>query len=109
VPARKAIRAVPNGGYVLSEGRGRLRLSANGRTIVDFTVVTRCAGPLALPPLRIATTGEFTFSGHPSRPATGTTVRVKGAFVSPDEARGTLRVIGTTCREPATPFVAQLS
>jgi hypothetical protein len=105
--ASKTVRPLPNGGYLLPAGR--FQISSNGHTIVNFTLDTRCAGSLTLPPIRVGATGTFAFAGHPAGPPPGTTVRVRGHFVSPAEARGTTQVIGTTCRTPTTAFVARVS
>jgi hypothetical protein len=105
----KAVSPIPEGGYVSPEQRGRFRVSGNGRAIVDFTLDTRCAGLLTLPPIDVGTTGAFAFAGHPAASPRGTTVRVKGRFVSPTEARGTTEVVRATCREPSKAFAAQLS
>jgi hypothetical protein len=109
VATAKAVRPIPDGGYVLPDQRGRFRLSSNGRTILGLTLDTRCAGLLTLPPIDVGTTGAFAFAGHPAASPRGTTVRVKGRFVSPTEARGTTEVVRATCREPSNAFAAQLS
>ncbi len=106
LPSR-TVRPIPNGGYVLSDGR--FRLSGTGRRILDFTLRTTCSGPLTLPPIQVAASGTFTFSGKPPGALPGTTVRVTGRFVSPDAASGTTRVTRGTCRSPARPFAAHLS
>lgn len=103
----KAVRPVPGGGYVLPAGRGRFRLSSDGRTIGDFALDIGC-GNLTLPPIDVAASGTFSFAGHPTA-AQGTTVRVRGRFVTPTEARGTAQVASAACRQPATSFVARLS
>jgi hypothetical protein len=103
----RTLRPTPNGGYVFSGGT--FRLSGTGRRILDFTLRTTCSGPLTLPPIQVAATGTFTFSGKPPGALPGTTVRVTGRFVSPVAARGTTRVTRRTCHGPATPFAAQLS
>jgi hypothetical protein len=103
----RTLRPTPNGGYVFSGGT--FRLSGTGRRILDFTLRTTCSGPLTLPPIQVAPTGTFTFSGKPPGALPGTTVRVTGRFVSPVAARGTTRVTRRTCHGPATPFAAQLS
>ena len=107
--AADAAHPVPAGGYVMPEGRGRFRVSSNGRTILDFTLATSCAGGLTLPPIEVGTNGSFTFAGHPAGSPPGTTARVEGRFVSSAEARGTAQVSGSTCRLPTTTFVARLS
>jgi hypothetical protein len=104
-----SVRPVPGGGYVLPEGRGRFRLSSDGQTILDFTLVTSCAGALTLPPIEVGKTGSFAFAGHPAGSPPGTTARVEGRFVSTAEARGTAQVSGSACRLPTTTFVARLS
>jgi hypothetical protein len=96
-----------SGGYVLPGGR--FQVSSNRRTIVGFTLATKCADQLTLPPIPIETTGAFTFAGHPAGAPSATTVRVRGTFTSPTEARGKTQVLGTTCSAPATSFVARLS
>ena len=106
LPSR-TVRPIPNGGYVLSDGR--FRLSGTGRRILDFTLRTTCSGPLTLPPIQVAASGTFTFSGKPPGALPGTTVRVTGRFVSPAAASGTTRVTRGTCRSPARPFAAHLS
>jgi hypothetical protein len=103
----RTLRPTPNGGYVFSGGT--FRLSGTGRRILDFTLRTTCSGPLTLPPIQVAATGAFTFSGQPPGALPGTTVRVTGRFVSPVAARGTTRVTRRTCNGPARPFAAQLS
>jgi hypothetical protein len=107
--AARPVYPVPNGGYILPKQRGRFRLSSDGRTIVDFTLATSCAGALTLPPIEVGTTGRFAFAGHPAASPSGATVRVEGRFVSSAEARGTAQVFGAGCRVPAAPFVARLS
>jgi outer membrane biosynthesis protein TonB len=104
--APKTVRLFPNGSYVMPGGR--FRLSGNARMIVDFRLDATCAGHLALPPIPIAAIRTFAFAGRPAGAPSGTTVRVKGRFVSPTEARGTAQVTGT-CSDPATTFVAHLS
>ena len=96
-----------SGGYVLPGGR--FQVSSNRRTIVGFTLATKCVDQVTLPPIPIETTGAFTFAGHPTGAPSATTVRVKGTFTSPTEARGKTQVLGTTCSAPATSFVARLS
>jgi len=103
----RTLRPTPNGGYVFSGGT--FRLSGTGRRILDFTLRTTCSGPLTLPPMQVAATGTFTFSGQPPGALPGTNVRVTGRFVSPVAARGTTRVTRRTCHGPATPFAAELS
>jgi hypothetical protein len=108
-PVAAGFHPVPNGGYVLPNQRGHFRLSSDGRTIMDFTLATSCAGALTLPPIEVGTTGTFAFAGHPAASPSGATVRVEGRFVSSAEARGTAQVSGAGCRVPAAPFVARLS
>jgi hypothetical protein len=96
-----------SGGYVLPGGR--FQVSSNRRTIVGFTLGTKCAEQLTLPPIPIETTGAFAFAGHPAGSPAATTVHVTGTFTSPTEARGKTQVLGATCSAPATSFVARLS
>jgi hypothetical protein len=103
-----AVRPVPNGGYVLPDGRGRFRLSSSGRAIVDFTLDTQC-GRVTLPQIGVTATGTFAFAGHPKAAPRGTIVRVEGRFSSPDRAKGTMEVTRTTCRDASVVFVAILS
>jgi hypothetical protein len=105
-PTPKTVRPIPGGGYVLPGGR--FQVSSNGTAIVGFTLQTTCAGQLILPSIRIAPTGVFAFEGHPAG-SSAATVRVRGTFSSPTEARGTTQITGNTCRDPATSFVARLS
>jgi hypothetical protein len=109
VSPASAVHPVPNGGYVLPKKRGHFRLSSDGRTIVDFTLATTCAGLLTLPPIDVRSTGTFAFAGHPAGSPAGTTARVNGRFVSPTEARGNSQVAGTGCHEQAAAFAARLS
>jgi hypothetical protein len=103
----KTVRPIPNGGYVFSDGR--FRLSGTGRRILDFVLRTTCSGSVTLPPIQVAGTGAFTFSGRPPGASPGTTVRVTGRFVSPAAVRGTARVTRGTCHDPARAFAAHLS
>ncbi|MDP9319384.1 MAG: hypothetical protein M3O94_10025 [Actinomycetota bacterium] len=110
----RTVRAIPNGGYVLPDGH--FRVTGDARMIVDFTLSSRCATSLALPPIRIEGTGAFAFVGYltgspwdiaPSPPATA--VRIKGRFLSSREARGTTQVSHGGCRDTTISFVARLS
>jgi hypothetical protein len=105
-PTPKTVRPIPGGGYVLPGGR--FQVSSSGTTIVDFTLQSTCVGPLTLPSIPIAPTGGFAFAGHPAG-SSSATVRVRGTFSSPTEARGTTHVIGAGCSAPATSFAARLS
>ena len=105
--AGRAVRPIRLGGYVFAEGR--FQVSGNGRTIVYFVLTTSCAGEVTLPPIQVGPTGAFAFSGFPTAPRPGTTVRLSGRFASPTEARGTAAVTRDTCRDPTTAFVAHLS
>ena len=88
---------------------GRFGVSSDGQTIEHLTLDTRCAGKLALPAIPVGPTGAFAFAGHPAGSPPGTSVRIRGRFVKPAEARGTLQAGGATCHAPATAFVARLS
>lgn len=103
----RTLRPIPNGGYIFSDGT--LRISGTGRRILSFTLRTRCSGSVTLPPIEVAASGTFAYSGQPAGALPGTTVHVTGRFVSPVAARGTTRVTRGTCHDPARPFAARLS
>jgi hypothetical protein len=98
---------MPNGGYVLPDGH--FRVTGDARTIVDFTLSSRCVGSLALPPIQVGATGAFAFAGHPTGSPPATAVRIKGRFVSSREAWGTTQVSHGGCRDATSIFVALLS
>jgi hypothetical protein len=106
-PATEPVGALPSAGYVLPGGH--YMVDARARTILDFTVDSRCAGSIVLPPIPIATTGVFGFAGHPPGTPTGTIARVTGRFVSPRTARGTTQVSRRACRGTTISFVARVS
>ena len=102
-----AIRASPDGGYVLPGGR--FRVTDDARTIIDFALHSPCGGGITLPPIRIDPSGAFAFVGHPPGAAAGTSATVQGRFVSSLEARGTTRVNRAACRGETVSFVARVS
>ena len=89
--------------------RWEVPVSGTGRRILDFTLLTTCSGPVTLPPIQVAASGTFAFSGKPPGASPGTTVHVTGRFDSPAAVRGTTRVTRGTCRSPESPFAAHLS
>jgi hypothetical protein len=103
----KTVSALPNGGYVLPDGH--FRVGADAKTIVDFTVESRCAGSVALPPIPLDATSTFEFAGHPPDAPAGTSVYITGRFVSSREVRGTTQVSRGNCGDKRLPFVAHLS
>jgi hypothetical protein len=104
-PQPKTVRPLPGGGYVLAGGR--FQVSSNGKAISGFTLDKTCAGRIVVPQIGVEPTGAFAFTGRPT--GSSATIQVKGRFVTPTEARGTTLVRGSTCRGPATSFVARLS
>jgi hypothetical protein len=105
-PTPKTVRPISGGGYVL-RGGGRFQVSSNGRAVTAFTLEKTCAGQIVVPQIDVEPTGAFAFTGRPT--GSSATLQVKGRFVTPTEARGTTLVRGSTCRGPATSFVARLS
>jgi hypothetical protein len=105
--AAQAVGATPNGGYVLPGGH--FRVTGDARTILDFELLSRCAGSIALPPIPVDATGAFDFGGYPPGAPAETIARVAGRFVSSREARGTAKISRGGCRGETVSFIARLS
>lgn len=110
-PARARVSTTPRQPavrlYAMANGKGFLRVDARRRSIVELHAILPCAGTVTVRNISFAANGGFQVLRHVGLGGR-LPVAVQGRAIAKQAARGTIRVIGGTCRGVGLGFVARL-